>query len=142
LIFAEKAEQEDLPNIARLFRAITYAEFVRVKNHFKKLDEIKRTIDNLQAAIEGEKYEVEDMYPAFKAKTELQDEKGAIGIKSWALEAEKNTSKNATKSEAGPRKGRRNQSKNHLHLQGMRIYYQRRETTRKTSYFHCAKEYV
>ena len=89
LIFAEKAEQEGFPNIAKLFRAIAYAEFVHAKNHYKELGEIKRTADNLQVAIDGETYEVEDMYPAFKAVAELQNEKGAIKTTSWALEAEK-----------------------------------------------------
>jgi len=89
LIFAEKAEQEGLPNVARLFRAIAYAEFIHAKNHFRELGEIKKTVDNLQTVIEGETYEVEDMYPAFKAVAELQNEKGAVRTTGWALEAEK-----------------------------------------------------
>jgi len=89
LIFAEKAEQEGLLNVARLFRAIAHAEFVHAKKHFRELGEVKKTVDNLQAAIDGETYEVEDMYPAFKAVAELQNEKGAVRTTGWALEAEK-----------------------------------------------------
>ena len=33
LIFAEKAEQEGLLNVARLFRAIAHAEFVHAKKN-------------------------------------------------------------------------------------------------------------
>ena len=53
LIFAEKAEEEGLKNIARLFRAIAYAEYVHARNHLKELGMVGVTKDNLQAAIEG-----------------------------------------------------------------------------------------
>lgn len=89
LIFAEKAEKENFPNIARLFRAIAFAEQVHAKNHLKALDSLGSTADNLQTAIHGETYEVEEMYPAFRAVAELQDEKSAVHSTSWALEAEK-----------------------------------------------------
>ncbi len=89
LIFAEKAEKENFPNIARLFRAIAFAEQVHAKNHLKALDMLGSTADNLQTAINGETYEVEEMYPAFRAVAELQNEKSAVHSTTWALEAEK-----------------------------------------------------
>lgn len=89
LIFADKAEQEGLANIARLFRAISFAEQVHATNHLKALGNVGGTADNLQAAIGGETYEVEEMYPAFIAVSELQEEKGAIRSEKWAQEAEK-----------------------------------------------------
>ena len=48
LIFSEIAEEEGYPNIARLFKAIAYAEFVHAKNHAKNLEIIKETYDNLR----------------------------------------------------------------------------------------------
>ncbi len=89
LIFAEQAEKEKFPNVARLFRAIAFAEQVHATNHLKVLGGIGQTADNLAAAIGGETYEVEEMYPAFRAVAELQEEKNAVRSTSWALEAEK-----------------------------------------------------
>jgi rubrerythrin len=89
LIFADKAEKEGHGNVARLFRAIAFAEQVHATNHYRNLDGIGGSADNLQTAINGETYEVEEMYPAFRAVAELQGEKGAVRSTTWALEAEK-----------------------------------------------------
>jgi rubrerythrin len=88
-IFADKAEEEGFSNVARLFRAIAFAERVHATNHLKVLELIRSSADNLQAAIDGETYEVEEMYPAFKAVAELQEETGGQRSTRWALEAEK-----------------------------------------------------
>ncbi|AIU70447.1 rubrerythrin [Thermococcus eurythermalis] len=89
LIFAEQAEKEGFPNIAKLFRAIAHAEFVHAKNHFITLGNLGKTPENLQAGIEGETYEVEEMYPVFKNAAEFQGEKDAVRTTHYALEAEK-----------------------------------------------------
>ncbi len=89
LIFADVAEREGKPNIARLFRAIAYAEQVHAQNHYRELGMIRGSADNLTVAIDGETYEVEEMYPAYKAVAELQGEKGAVRSTHYALEAER-----------------------------------------------------
>jgi len=89
LIFSEIAEEEGFVNISRLFRAIAYAEQVHAGNHAKNLGFIKRTEENLQTAIDGETFEVEEMYPAYDAVAKLQDEKGAQQSIHFAFEAEK-----------------------------------------------------
>jgi rubrerythrin len=89
LIFAERAEQEGKPNIARLFRAIAFAEQVHATNHFRALGDLGDTAANLQAAINGETYEVEEMYPAYDAVAKLQDEKEAQRSIHGAVTAEK-----------------------------------------------------
>jgi len=89
LIFAEQAEREGFPNTARLFKANAYAEQVNATNHFRVLGKLAKTAGNLAVAIGGETYEVEEMYPAFQAVAELQEEKGAVRSSKWALEAEK-----------------------------------------------------
>jgi len=88
-IFADRAEQEGWPNVAKLFRAISYAEMVHATNHLKALGGIGVSVDNLQTAINGETYEVDEMYPAFAAVAELQEEKKALQGMNWALEAER-----------------------------------------------------
>jgi rubrerythrin len=89
LIFAEQAEKEGMPNIAKLFRAIAYAEQVHATNHFKALGMLGKSPENLGSAIEGETFEVEEMYPAYRAVAELQGEKDALRSIRYALEAEK-----------------------------------------------------
>ena len=89
LIFADKAEEEGFKNIARLFRAIAHAERVHATNHLNALNGSNLAFDNLGSAIDGETFEVNEMYPAYKAVAELQDEKKAVKSMHYALEAEK-----------------------------------------------------
>lgn len=89
LIFAKKAEDEGKSNIARLFKAIAFAEQVHATNHLRTLGDVGDSADNLQAAVDGENFEVEEMYPAYDAVAKLQDEKGAIRSVHYAIEAEK-----------------------------------------------------
>ena len=89
LIFAEQAEKEGFPKVAKLFRAIAYAEFVHAKNHFIALGKLGKTEENLKEAIAGETFEVEEMYPVYKNSAEFQGEKEAVRSTHYALEAEK-----------------------------------------------------
>jgi len=88
-IYAEKAEREGFPQVAKLFRAIAFAEKVHATNHLRQLGKINDTVGNLTDAAAGENYEVNEMYPAFDAVAKLQDEKGAIKSFHYAIEAEK-----------------------------------------------------
>ena len=88
-VFADKAERQGYPEVARLFRAIAYAERVHATNHLRQLGGIGDTVANLAGAIEGENHENVEMYPAFDAVAKLQDEKGAVRSIHYALEAEK-----------------------------------------------------
>ena len=88
-IFATVAEKNGTPNIARLFRAIAYAEEVHAMNHLKVLGGVQDTVKNLQAAIAGETFEVEEMYPAYLQEARTQGEKDAERSTHYALEAEK-----------------------------------------------------
>lgn len=89
LIYAKKAEEEAKPNVARLFRAVAFAEQVHATNHFKTLGDLGDTSENLQEAVHGENFEVEEMYPAYDAVAKLQSEKDAIRSIHYAIEAEK-----------------------------------------------------
>jgi len=87
--FADKAEEEGLTGMARMFRAIAYAERVHAGNHYQVLGGIGSTSDNIQTCIDGETFEIEEMYPAYNATAKLQDETGAVRSTHYALEAEK-----------------------------------------------------
>ncbi len=91
LIFSEVAQKEERPNIARLFRAIAYAELVHPKNHLEVLKGVDNTQNNLETAIGGEKFEVEEMRSAYNEVARLQNEKEAEKSIRYALEAEKNS---------------------------------------------------
>jgi rubrerythrin len=89
LAFADKAAAENFPNIARAFKANSYAEQVHATNHLKTLSGIGATAQNLEAAVGGENFEVEEMYPAYLAVAEAQEEKAAAFTLNAAMAAEK-----------------------------------------------------
>jgi rubrerythrin len=89
LAFATEAAKAGKPNIARLFEAIAYAEQVHATNHLRELGGIGDTVSNLEAAIDGENFEVDEMYAAYVEIAELQNEKGAKRSMQYAVEAEK-----------------------------------------------------
>lgn len=87
--FADKAEADGLNEMARMFRAIAYAEKVHAGNHLEVLGGIESTSDNIQTCINGETFEINEMYPVYNATAKLQDEDGAVRSTYYALEAEK-----------------------------------------------------
>lgn len=89
LVYSEVAEKEGKKNIARLFRAIAFAEQVHARNHLSALDDIGKTVENLETAIEGENFEIEEMYPAYDMVAKLQGELNSIQSIHYAIEAEK-----------------------------------------------------
>ena len=89
IIFADVAEKEGRPNIARMFRAIAYAEQVHATNHLRVLGGIHKTPENLGVALGGETFEIEEMYPVYNEDAKFQGEKEAEKSTHYALEAEK-----------------------------------------------------
>lgn len=102
-IWTDVALREGLPNIARLFRAISSAEVVHGSGHFRELGSqlgdslcasmavfgLGGTSQNLQGGINGETYEITEMYPTFLETARLQGEKGAQLSFHYALSGEK-----------------------------------------------------
>jgi rubrerythrin len=89
MAFAKKAEEEGLPQVARLFRAAAQAEYVHARNHLRAMEGIHNTAENLQAAINGENYEVVTMYPPFIQEAIDEGVKRAKTSFEWAWEVEK-----------------------------------------------------
>ena len=89
LIFADVAEREGLPNIARLFRAASLSEQIHAANHLRVLGGVGTTAQNLKVAFGGESFEVAEMYPAYIDVAKLQEEQAALRSMNNALEAEK-----------------------------------------------------
>jgi rubrerythrin len=102
-IWGVKAEQDGYPNVARLFRAISHAEQVHATNHFTQLRNevgdfmvasmapfgLGITSDNLQGGINGETFEINEMYPAYLEVAKFQGERGAELSFHYAYSAEK-----------------------------------------------------
>ncbi len=86
--FAEKAEREGFPNIARLFRTTAEAERIHAAGHLKSMDGIGTTADNLKSAIGGETYEFTEMYPPMVEQAKVEGHRGAERMFTYALTAE------------------------------------------------------
>jgi rubrerythrin len=78
LAFAEKADQEGYPQIAKLFRAAADAETVHAHAHLRAMKGIGNTLENLQAAIGGESFEYQKMYPEFLEAAQAEKEQPAV----------------------------------------------------------------
>lgn len=100
--FAQKAREEGKMNVAKLFEAASKAESIHAANHRKVLEElgekmedftpqfeVKSTAENLQAAIDGETYEVNTMYPQFLNDAKAEKVEKAEKSFTWAFDTEK-----------------------------------------------------
>jgi rubrerythrin len=100
--FAEKADAEGYAYAARLFRAAAKAESIHRQSHRQaildlggrvnnfQLDEVNvgTTAENLQAAIKGESYERDTMYPEFLKLAKAERTKEAVRTLLYAQKAE------------------------------------------------------
>jgi rubrerythrin len=89
LAFAEKADAEGFAQAARLFRAAAAAETVHAHSHLKVAKGVNATAENLKAAIAGETFEFQDMYPDMIAAAEEEGNKAAVRTFTFANEVEK-----------------------------------------------------
>lgn len=86
--FAKKADEEELSQVARLFRAAAAAETVHALNHFQVMDKVNSTEKNLKTAAEGEAEEFREMYPDFIATAEEEGEENAMHSFDYANQVE------------------------------------------------------
>lgn len=87
--FAEIADQQGQPQVARLWRAAAAAEGIHAKNHMKALGMLKTTEQNLAGAVEGEQYEFNTMYPKMVKTAKEAGRKDAAQSMEWAFTVEK-----------------------------------------------------
>ena len=89
LAFAQKADREGHPQAAKLFRAAAEAETVHAHAHLRTLKGVGSTADNLKAAIDGETFEFNSMYPTMISEAEEEGDKAALRSFTYANEVEK-----------------------------------------------------
>ena len=100
--FAVKADAEGLHGAASLFRAAARAEQIHAGSHARVIRQlgaepiatihpihVKSTIENLNEARSGERYEIDSMYPEFIREAKGHNNTAALRSFEWALEAEK-----------------------------------------------------
>ena len=101
--FAVQAENENYFNVSRLFTAIAHAEFIHAGDHYRELKHLNGgvvansmaafgpgdTSKNLGLAIDGETFEIQEMYPAYIEVARMQEEKGAQRSFEWSYATEK-----------------------------------------------------
>jgi rubrerythrin len=101
LVFADEASAEGYGDVASLFRAAARAEEIHAANHAAVIEsmggvptakvetpEAKSTEENLAAAIAGESYERDTMYPEFLAQARADRNRDAIETFNQAKTAE------------------------------------------------------
>lgn len=100
--FAAKADADGWHGAASLFRAAAQAEQIHAANHARIIRQmggeaacevqpvkVKSSLENLKAALAGEQYEIDVMYPGFIQEAETHSNTAAIRTFTWAMEAEK-----------------------------------------------------
>lgn len=88
LAFAKKAEDEGLPQIAHLFRAVAAAEGVHSRRHFALLESVADTQSNLERAFQSENAVNGVHYLKMVQEAEQDDEEGAVLVFSQARDIE------------------------------------------------------
>lgn len=88
LMFAKKAEEEDLPQIAHLFRAVATAEGVHSRRHFAQLESVADTQTNLERAFQSETAVNGVHYAKMLQEAEEDSEEGAMLVFSQARDVE------------------------------------------------------
>ncbi len=101
LQFAQKAEAEGYGPVASLFRAAARAEEIHAQNHAAVIQKlggipqakietaaVKTTRENLEAAIKGETYERDNMYPEFLKEARSVANTDALQTFNFAKNAE------------------------------------------------------
>lgn len=77
-VYAEKAEEEGYPQIAKLFRVIAYSEEIHGARALKVLREIKTTEENLAESFESERRVAEVAYGEFVKQAEAEGNQAAV----------------------------------------------------------------
>lgn len=101
LAFAKAADEEGFAPVASLFRAAASAEMIHARNHGEAIrgmgvepkENIEAvvagsTYDNLKAAIAGEIYEHDEMYPSFLHQARVEQNQAASRTFHFAQKAE------------------------------------------------------
>ena len=88
LMFAGKADEEDLPQIAHLFRAVAAAEAIHSRRHFAALESVADTQANLEQAFQSETAVNGVHYARMLREAEQDGEEATAAVFSQARDVE------------------------------------------------------
>jgi len=101
LTFAQKAKEESYPEVAALFTAAAHSEQIHANNHAAVIREmggrpqmtldqpvVRSTRENLQAALKGETFERDTLYPGFLDQARATGNRRAIRTFNFAKATE------------------------------------------------------
>jgi rubrerythrin len=77
LAYSQRAEDEFLHGVAKLFRAIAEAETIHAIKHLRTAGRVKSSRENLEDALAGETHEFKTMYPEMIAHAKEEGQKSA-----------------------------------------------------------------
>ncbi|MBU4490652.1 MAG: rubrerythrin family protein [Actinobacteria bacterium] len=92
-VYAEKADKEEYPGVARLFRAIAESEAIHARNNLRLVGEIKDTETNLSESFANETKIAQVSYGSFIAQAESEGNENAARMFTWARDVEEVHSK-------------------------------------------------
>lgn len=78
LAFAQQADEDGFPQVARLFRAAAAAETIHALAHLRNAGLVGSTVENLRHAVEGETHEYSVMYPPMTAQAEREGHRARV----------------------------------------------------------------
>lgn len=87
-VYAQKADKEEYPGVAKLFRAIAESEAIHARNNLRLLGEVKDTETNLSDSFARETKVAEVRYGDFIAKAESAGDESAARMFTWARDVE------------------------------------------------------
>jgi rubrerythrin len=100
-LYSVRAEK-NFPNVSRLFKAVAFAERIHARNHYRNIQHLgdyktvsmalfgnQNTSMDLKNGIDGEMFEVNEMYPSYMELAKIQEEPAAEITFRYAWEAEK-----------------------------------------------------
>lgn len=89
LAYAKRADQDNLPGVAKLFRAAAHAETIHAHNHLRAMGGIGDTVTNLKDAVGGENFEFTKMYPPYVEEAKKEGHAAAERSFAGAMAVEK-----------------------------------------------------
>jgi rubrerythrin len=91
--FARKAEEEEYPGVAKLFRAIAESESVHAYNNLRLLGVVKETEENLEESLGREEKVAQVSYDKFIADANEEGDKAAAQMFGYARDVEQRHAK-------------------------------------------------
>lgn len=88
VVFAERAQAQGYPEVARLFRAAAESEAIHARAMLRAMAGIGDTLENLQRAAAGEHHESTELYPRLIQEASRQGDRLAVKALQNALETE------------------------------------------------------